>query len=176
MKLFSDCRASGRLVFCALALATLGLRPEPAMAEPQEGQVFQDWTARCKADPANATLRRCYIVQAVVSGQERKPIMLLVLSYPPSQEKPLMTAILPLGVALRPGIEVAIDDDQPKRYGFSICLADGCQARILLDDALLAAFKKGIAGSVAFRRPPDGRIVKVPFSLKGFTAAVNALK
>jgi invasion protein IalB len=45
-----------------------------------------------------------------------------------------------------------------------------------LDDALLAAFKKGVAGSVAFRRGPDQRAIKVPFSLKGFTAAVNALK
>ena len=176
MKLFSHCRPLSRLVPYALALATLTLQPGGAVAQPQDGQKFQDWTVRCEADPANAAVKRCYIVQAVVAGEQRQRVMLLAVAYPPNQKEPLATAVLPLGTALRPGIRVAIDDGEPKRYPFSICLPDGCQAPIPLDATLLAAFKKGVAGSVAFRRPPDGRVVKVPFSLKGFTAAVNALK
>jgi invasion protein IalB len=169
-------RAAGLLRLCALALAVLVLRPEAAAAQLQDGQVFQDWTARCEADPADAAVKRCYVVQAVVAGEQRQRIMLMAIVYPPGQERPLATAILPLGTDLRPGIELAIDDGEPKRYPFSVCMPDGCQAHIPLDDALLAAFKKGVAGSVAFRRGPDQRAIKVPFSLKGFTAAVNALK
>ena len=78
-----------------------------------------------------------------------------------------------------PAVEIlrkAIDDGEPKRYPFSVCLPDGCQAHILIDDAMMAAFKKGVEGSVAFLRPPERRPIKVPFSLKGFTAAVNSLK
>jgi len=176
MKLFYSRRALGILGLCVLAFAALVLRSEVAGAQPQDGQVFQDWTARCEADPQNAAATRCYVVQAVVVGEQRQRIMLMAVAYPPGQEKPLATAILPLGTDLRPGIEVAIDDGEPKRYPFSVCLPDGCQAHIMLDDVLMAAFKKGSEGSVAFRRPPERRPLKVPFSLKGFTAAVNSLK
>ncbi|MDH3593898.1 MAG: invasion associated locus B family protein [Rhodospirillales bacterium] len=176
MKLFFHSRAVGLLPLCALALVTLILRPELAQALPQDGQVFQDWTARCETDPSDASVKRCYIVQAVVAGEQRQRVMLMAVAYPPGQETPLATAILPLGTDLRPGIEVAIDDGEPKRYPFSVCMADGCQAHMPLDAALLAAFKKGVGGSVAFLRGPDRRALKVPFSLKGFTAAVNALK
>jgi invasion protein IalB len=176
MNLFLPCRAVALLRLCVLAFAALVLRPEVAGAQPQDGQVFQDWTARCEADPQNAAVTRCYIVQAVVVGEERQRIMLMAIAYPPGQEKPLATAILPLGTDLRPGIEVAIDDGEPKRYPFTVCTPDGCQAHIPLDGAQMAAFKKGVSGSVAFRRPPGRRAIKVPFSLKGFTAAVDSLK
>lgn len=176
MKPFFHYRRVGLLRLCALALVLVVLPVQPSWAEPQDGQVFQDWTVRCEADPADASVKRCYIIQGVVSGEQRDPVMLMAVAYPPGQETPLATAILPLGTDLRPGIEVAIDDGEAKRYPFSVCLADGCQAHVPLDAALLAAFKKGIEGSVVFRRGPDRRAVKVPFSLKGFTAAVNALK
>ena len=176
MNPFFPYRAVGPLRLFTLALVLLVLRVEPSKALPQDGQVFQDWTARCETDPSDASVKRCYIIQAVVAGEERQRVMLMAVAYPPGQETPLATAILPLGTDLRPGIEVAIDDGEPKRYPFSVCMADGCQAHMLLDSALLAAFKKGVAGSVAFLRGPDRRALKVPFSLKGFTAAVNALK
>ena len=176
MKLLFTCRAGGLLLLYALACAALVLRAEVANAQPEDGQVFQDWTARCEADPQNAAAKRCYIVQAVVVGEQRQRIMLMAVAYPPGQDKPLATAILPLGTELRPGIELAIDDGEPKRYPFSVCMPDGCQAHILIDDALMAAFKKGVGGSVAFLRPPERRPIKVPFSLKGFTAAVDSLK
>ena len=176
MKLFFHCRAVGLLRLCTLAMVLLVLRVEPSRAEPQDGQVFQDWTARCEADPADASVKRCYIIQGVMSGEQSQPVMLMAVAYLPGQESPLVTAILPLGTDLRPGIELAIDEGEAKRYPFSVCLPDGCQVHVPLDAALLAAFKKGVAGSVAFRRAPDRRTVKVPFSLKGFTAAVNALK
>jgi invasion protein IalB len=176
MKLFFYCRTVGLLRLCTLALVLLVLRVEPSRAESQDGQVFQDWTARCETNPSDASVERCYIVQGVVAGEQRKRVMLLAVAYPPGEGAPRATAVLPLGIALPPGIDVAVDDGAPKRFPFVVCLADGCQALIPLDDALLAAFKKGNAGSVAFRRPPDGRTIKVPFSLKGFTAALNALK
>ncbi len=176
MTLLFNGRALGRLRFCALALVLLVLHSEPSWALPQDGQVFKDWTARCEADPSDASVTRCYIIQAVFLGEQSQPAMLMAVAYPPGRDTPLATAILPLGTDLRPGIEVAIGAGEAQRYPFSVCLADGCQAHIPLNADLLAAFKKGIEGSVAFRRGADRRNVKVPFSLKGFTAAVNSLK
>jgi invasion protein IalB len=156
-------------------LALLAVWPAAAGAQVADEQKFQDWLLRCETDPADATVKRCFIAQGVASGEERRRVMMLAVAYPPDRKAPIFTAVLPLGVDLRSGIELAIDGGAPKRLPFTICLADGCRAHVPLDDALLAAFKRGLEGSVAFRRPTDGRAVKVPFSLKGFTAAVGAL-
>ena len=158
-------------------LALLVLWPAAAGAQGQapDEQRFQDWLLRCEADPADATVKQCFIAQGVAAGEERRRVMMVAVAYPPDRKAPIFTAVLPLGVDLRSGVEVAIDGGAPKRLPFTICLADGCRAHMPLDAATLAAFKRGLEGSVAFRRPTEQRGVKVPFSLKGFTAAVSAL-
>ena len=147
----------------------------PAAAGAQDEQRFQDWMLRCETDPANVTVKQCFIAQGVTAGEQRRRVMMVAVAYPPDRKAPIFTAVLPLGVDLRSGIELAIDGGAPKRLPFTICLADGCRAHIPMDATLLAAFKRGLEGSVAFRRPTESRGVKVPFSLKGFTAAVGAL-
>lgn len=156
-------------------LALLVLWPAAAGAQVQDEQTFQDWFLRCEANPADATVKQCFIAQGVTAGEQRRRVMMLAVAYPPDRKAPIFTAVLPLGVDLRSGIELAVDGGAPKRLPFTICLADGCRAHVPLDAAMLTAFKRGLEGSVTFRRPTEKRGVKVPFSLKGFTAAVGAL-
>jgi invasion protein IalB len=176
MKRFFPDLGVGLLRLITLALTFLVMLAVPSWAAPQDGQVFQDWTTRCETDPADASKQRCYIIQGVVVGEQQEPAMLVVVTYAPGQELPLATVILPLGTDLRPGIEVAVDDGEAKRYPFAVCLPDGCQAHMPLDAVQLAALKKGVAGSVTYRGGPDRRVDRIPFSLKGFTAAVDALR
>ena len=160
------------LILLALWPAAAGAQAQAPAADEQR---FQDWLLRCETDPADATVKQCFIAQGVAAGEERRRVMMVAVAYPPDRNAPIFTAVLPLGVDLRSGIEIAIDGGEPKRLPFTICLADGCRAHMPLDAGLLAAFKRGLEGSIAFRRPTEQRGVKVPFSLKGFTAAVGAL-
>ena len=176
MMLFFRHRGGGVLRLFALALGLVVLPVQPSWAEPQDGQVFQDWTVRCEADPADAAVKHCYAIQEVLSPGRPNPIMLVAVAFFPGQDKPVVTVVLPLGTDLRPGIDLAVEDGEATRYPFSVCRPDGCQVHIPLDDALLAALKKGVTGSVVYRRNPDRPADTVPFSLKGFTASVNALR
>ena len=56
-----------------------------------------------------------------------------------------------------------------------ICGRNGCRVRFSIDDKLLNTFKSGNTAEIAFysgnRKP-----VKVPISLKGFTAALGQIR
>lgn len=164
------CRA-----FWRFAAALLVLLPTASLAEPQDGQKFQDWTVRCEGDPNNAANSRCFIFQSVVDTEKDRPVMMFAVSRQPDEPLARAVIVLPLGVALRPGIEMAIDNGAPQGFPFVICLPDGCQAHVPLDDAMVGSFKRGNGGSIKFRALPSGQVVTLPFSLKGFTAALNAL-
>lgn len=164
-----------RLAFGLLAILT-GLFPlRSAEAQPTDGQKFQDWQVRCQGGAADAA-PPCFIFQNVVETAKDRQVMMFVVAYPEGQTRPRAVIILPLGIDLRSGIEVSIDDGAPQRYPFLSCFQDGCQAHIELDDTALVNFKRGLKGVVSFRALPDGQGVRLPVSFKGFTAALKSLR
>jgi len=175
--LSSDQRRPWRRFVIGLLVGFAGLFPlGSAEAEPKDGQKFQDWMVRCQSDATTAAAPSCFIFQNVFESDKDRQIMMFVVAYPPGQERPRGVVVLPLGIDLRAGIEVTIDDGAPQRHAFISCFKDGCQVHIDLNDAVLAGFKRGIKGFVAFRSLPDGRAVRLPISFKGFTAALKSLR
>ena len=166
-----------RLAFALSAVVLAGLLAAgPAEAEPTDGQRFQDWQVRCQGAAATSAAPSCFIFQAVFENDKNRQVMMFLVAYPQGQAQPRAVIILPLGIDLRGGIEVKIDEGAPQRYPFISCFQDGCQAHIELDDAALSRFKRGLKGVVAFRALPDGRGVRLPVSFKGFTAALKSLR
>ena len=159
-----------------LGVLLLGLGPMwTAWAEPTDGQKFDDWTARCE-EQNTAIGTKCFIFQSVVESEKQRTVMMFIIGQPPNEPLPRAMIVVPLGIDLRPGIEMVVDNGAPRRYPFVICFQDGCQAHLNVDDALLGVFKQGVKGSIAFRALPGGQAIRVPFSLKGFTAGLNSLK
>ncbi len=145
-----------------------------ALAAPEDGQKFGDWTARCESDPNNpAAGTRCFVFQSVVDTEKDQPVMMFAVSRQPD---PRAVIVLPLGIDLRSGIEMTVDEDYAKRHPFTLCVQDGCQSHVKMDESLVGNFKRGLKGSIAFRALPGGQVVRVPFSLKGFTAALKSLQ
>jgi len=145
-----------------------------ALAAPEDGQKFGDWTARCESDPNNpAAGTRCFVFQSVIDTEKDRPVMMFAVSQEPDTRAVI---VLPLGIDLRSGIEMTVDEAYAKRHPFMFCIQDGCQSHVKMDESLVGSFKRGIKGSIAFRTLPGGQIVRVPFSLKGFTAALNSLQ
>lgn len=149
---------------------------DPASAAAKDGETFGDWRVRCQSAPEGAASPPCFIFQTVVETDKEQEIMRFLVAYPPGQASPRAIIILPLGIALQAGIELSIDGGAAKRSPFISCFQDGCQSHIALDDTVLGGFKRGLKGTVAFRTLPDGRGVKLPISLKGFTAALKSLR
>lgn len=159
-----------------LGVLLLGLGPIwAAWAAPTDGQKFDDWTVRCEEQ--NTVLgTKCFIFQSVVETEKQRTVMMFVVGHPPNEPQPRAMVVVPLGIDLRPGIEMVVDGGEPKRYPFVICFQDGCQAHLKVDDELLGVFRRGVKGSIAFRALPGGQAVRVPFSLKGFTAGLSSLQ
>ena len=162
------------------AVAVLGalvsaLGTGPALAQPKDGQVFQDWAVRCQKNPQNPAIEVCFIAHAAIDKETQKPVMQMEVALVGEEKVPLVVITVPLRVRLPAGIRVQVDAGQPMTVPYELCDPEGCKARFKLDPPILDSFKKGTGGKIAVLWPPSKEI-EIPFSLKGFTAAFAALQ
>ncbi|HET7314601.1 invasion associated locus B family protein [Salinisphaera sp.] len=132
---------------------------------------YEDWEVRC---PKSGDQNQCEMTQLVESPQSGKPIMRVVMGYPPQIDSAAMIFILPLGTRLAPGVQLSVDGDQARRFPFQICLAQGCRADFPIEDSLLNKLKHGQTAQVTIIGP-KGDQIDLKVSLSGFTAANDAI-
>jgi invasion protein IalB len=133
-----------------------------------------DWTVRCGLN-AQTQAEVCYIVQQVTSKDTGQAVLQLAIGKFGPEKRDLALVTLPLGVRLPPGIALEVIGREPHKRPFERCLRIGCQAQLLLDDALLTEFRAGLEGRIIVQ-DTSGQTIALPFSLKGFTAAFAGIK
>jgi invasion protein IalB len=149
----------------APSFAQNGVKPTQA-ATPATG-----WTLNCSA-PAGQTDLACTLTQTLVVKDSGQRVLTAVLMR--KDGKYLLNLGLPHGLNLPKGVDLWIDDAQ--RVNHPIVTADqkGSYATVTLDDALLAAMKKGRllnVGVFAF----NGNEIILQLTLDGFTAGLTRL-
>lgn len=162
----------GRTLAMAALLGVMAIHPAPALA--QEEQTFDDWTLSC-GTPQGAEEQICQIGQIVKNKESQKPVLAAVVVKVPGTRDAVMRFTVPLGVILPPGIRLNVDDSEEiGRAPYLVCTPQGCTGIWKLEDQAVAAFKKGLHLKVVVM---DGeqRPIAVAVSLRGFTAAYNAL-
>ena len=148
--------------------------PGPQGAAPSERvtrtEQHQDWLVRC-GRPGQSEV--CEMVQQPV-GENGEPVMAVAVGMVPGNPNPGMIILLPLGIALPPGVELRIDGGAEIETPVERCERQGCQVEMLLEPDLLTALRAGSSVTVDFHvHRQDGlQRVRVPFSLLGFTAAL----
>ncbi len=159
----------------ALLAAALALLAGPAAAQPSDGQIFKDWRLRCdKADAA--TPPSCHIFQTVVVSQTGQPFLYVAAGYPrEGPGGPTLFLSLPLGIHLPSGVSLSVDQGQPVPVPVVHCDRDGCHARLALDRRLIKSLQAGLVAQVGFQ-DGVGQPITVPVSLRGFTAALKAVR
>lgn len=135
-------------------------------------QKFQDWEVRC---PESGGKDQCEMTQLVKSPKSGKPIMRVVMGYPPQIDSAAMIFILPLGTRLAPGVKLTVDDSQAGRFPFQICMKQGCRADFPIKNDLLSKMKRGNHANVSIVGP-EGDDIDLKISLQGFTAASQAIE
>ncbi len=145
-----------------------------AIAQPENGKTFQDWTIRC-VDKEEESVARCYIFQSLVLREGGQRVLHVAVGYLPTEEHPVALFTLPLSISLPPGGSIQVDDNEEQRFQIERCEVNGCRAGISLKENMLEQFMKGMQARIIFH---DGarRPISVPLSLKGFTAGLAALK
>lgn len=148
----------------------------PLQLAAEEGTTsYQDWGYKCEK-PEGLDKEICYIFQRVTNKENNKRISDITIAYPQVGDKPIMVITLPLGVLLPAGIQLRIDEgEEAARAPYIVCITEGCQARVTLDEKLTSAMKGGKLLRVAFLIPPQKELA-FPVSLNGFTSAIGALK
>ena len=133
-----------------------------------------DWTVRCGPNPQTQE-EVCYMVQQVTSKETGRGVLQLAIGKFGPEKRDLALITLPLGVRLPPGLALEVTGRERRKLPFERCLRTGCQAQLLIDDAVLTEFKAGIDGRILFY-DLNGNPGALPFSLQGFTAAFAGIK
>jgi invasion protein IalB len=110
---------------------------------------------------------------SVQQGERSQRVLQAIVARQNQQR--LLELSVPLGVDLRPGLLIQVDENPVGNLPYLTCNAAGCIALINLDDALWQQLRNGNKAKVAIRGVGQAENTVLELSLKGFTAASNAL-
>ena len=95
-----------------------------------------DWEVACQeVEFEGKTTKTCEMRQILVQKETQKEWLRVAVSFTPDTKKPILRIFTPLGVLLQPGMEIKIDDGEPQRVQYAVCLAR--PPRCLVAGALL---------------------------------------
>lgn len=154
--------------------AALAVAFAPGALALNDGERFQDWTARCEK-PDDKRPQRCFIFQVIKDKKSDQPLLQMAVGYLPENNQPAAIYTVPLGVALIKGISIKIDNQELGRVAYETCIQGGCIAGFLLTPERLEAFKRGSKSQLTLY-DATGKAIDLEISLKGFTAGLNALR
>lgn len=168
-------RLTRRLCLTAL-LALLAFVPAAfaQQATPGAGgtnvqtEQFRDWQVLC---PPEGQQGPCTMSQLVTNPNSDEPLMRVILGYPPELEgRPAMTFLLPLGVRLAAGLQLAVGGGEPAQFPYQVCLQQGCRADLPVPPSLLSDLRGGSSATLSLVGPRGNRM-DLDISLMGFTDA-----
>jgi invasion protein IalB len=152
--------------------------PDPAAAPPGApqysiNQSVGDWVVRCVQTTVKSPAP-CEVMQTTVNKDSKQRISAFSLAYVPSRDAYAVQVVVPTGVALSKGLQLAPALNGAK---FNRCERDGCYVETLLDNAavasLSAAGKSTTIGVIGYGQANE---IKLPVSLTGFPEALDRMK
>lgn len=157
-----------RLAAAAAVVAPLTVA---AQAPRDTGATHQDWREAC--EPVSAGREVCFIYQRL--AYQGRTAANVTIGYKPNVAGPVMVVNMPLGAVLLPdGLRIETDRNVDGWAPFRFCDTRGCHVETELEPRLVAALRAGGKAWLAFRDLREEE-VRLPFSLLGLTAGLNAL-
>ncbi|OEC96896.1 invasion associated locus B family protein [Rhizobium sp. YK2] len=154
-------------------------------------QKFDDWYYRCidgKAADGSATTN-CEVAQIATVKQGDQDVNVLTLAIakvapPAATDKKaakqsaadlVLTTLVPLNMYLPAGISIDASDKPVVQLAYRNCNQAGCWAQQKLDAKMVSALSKAADGT-GHVQMMNGQKVNIKFSLKGLSAALDALQ
>lgn len=157
------------IFFALFGFSLVSIAAEPEIAK------YGDWTNVCNAG-ANGQ-KQCTSTQVLSrqleTGQNVRVLQSTIVKLNDSNY--VFQFVLPLGVDLRPGIAFQIDQNNQRSGQFFTCIASGCIVRFALNGEFATEVQNGAVGQLVYRNANDQKPSALQVSLKGVTAAMNAL-
>ncbi|MGF9693135.1 MULTISPECIES: invasion associated locus B family protein [unclassified Rhizobium] len=132
------------------------------------------WSVLCDK-PAGATVEQCALMQNVIA-EDRPEVGLSVVVLKTADRKARILRILaPLGVLLKDGMDLFVDNNNIGRAYFTRCFSEGCYVEVEIDDELMRILRAGKNAVFALRESVDQDRVGIPIELAGFSEGYDAL-
>ncbi len=141
-----------------------------------EQTTFQDWTMVCVPQQESETQqKRCHLLQTLSVQKQEQSQRILQATVVRQGEQRILEILVPLGIDLRPGLLIQVDEGAVGSTPYLTCNANGCIAIIDMDDSLWRQLRAGQNVKIGIRGLGQPENTVLQLSLKGFTAAGDAL-
>ncbi len=163
--------------FAALAVVAFGSCGSPVNAQQAQAAPVKSpagaaqetkqssWVKLCDT-PQNFEKKVCLTRHDRLDGNTGSLLVSAAIQKIEGMDKERFLVMVPLGIAIQPGVRIAIDDQKPIPLKYSTCHAGGCTAEVMATSDLVSQLKKGskmvvaalsIAGeTIGFRVPLNG--------------------
>ena len=156
-------------------------QPQPQQASPQPqqqpGTVRSNhgaWSIICDK-PAGANSEQCALMQNVIAEDRPEVGLSVVILKTADRKSKILRILSPLGVLLKDGMELYVDNNNIGRAYFTRCFSEGCYVEVEIDDQLMKLLRSGKNAVFALRESADQDRVGIPIELNGFAAGYDAL-
>jgi invasion protein IalB len=129
---------------------------------------FGDWRLSCVEQEGE---KRCVVSQAQI---DKSGATVSVINVSKAENALVIEFVLPLMTDLTTPVELNISDTESQSLPYNACNQSACFILLTETDAVLEAFKANASANMAFGLF-NGQSVNVNISLRGFTAAHQAL-
>lgn len=172
------------LTSLALSAPAAHAQQEKQPAQKQQGQQQQgqqqaapqnSWVKLCQdqervKDGAISTTEICLTHHERLSSVNGMVLVSAAVRKIEGIDKETLMVLVPLGVALPPGLQVIVDDNKPIPLRFTFCHVGGCTAETVAKPEIIESLKKGTQLKVLALNN-QGKTVAFPVPLEGFTKA-----
>lgn len=164
----------GRIAAILLVAASVLLGGLPVAAQsPEDGnEKIGDGILKCRSAAADGP-EACVLVQDIIFRQSGKRVLNLSIVRSGAKQPYIVAVTAPLGILLPAGLTLVIDGKELVRFPLRFCNVNGCQGSFPFASDVKGWFFGSEKGQVMFRQP-NGRPLRVNFSLKGFDRAFAA--
>ena len=135
---------------------------------------YDNWTVNCAYPDRRAAKPRCSAVLRIAEKINNVPRVIFTWIIGEQRSKLVSVLSVPTGVFIEPGVEVKIGADSVKKYSYSLCAADHCEAIVPMHATVTAELKRAPTVEVTIIGL-RGQVVKFTVKTKGFEQAFAAL-
>ena len=159
------------------AAAPAGKPAAAAAAAPTAGADKDQsaWVKLCEKAPSltepKKELNVCLTHHERLDGNTGMVLVSAAIRQVEGQEKEALMVMVPLGMALPPGVQVKVDDKEPVKLQFTLCHAAGCTAEGEATKVVIDQMKNGGKQVVVAAINLAGKAIGFPVPLTGFDKA-----
>jgi invasion protein IalB len=147
----------------------------PAVAQDKK-EPQSAWVKLCEETPnlsePEKKMNVCLTHHERLDGNSGRVLISAAVRDVEGQDKQALMVMVPLGMALPPGAQLKVDENEPVKLQYTLCHVAGCTAEAEATPAIIEQMKKGKQVVVAAINLA-GKAIGFPVPLNGFNQALT---